>query len=376
MSVTYIPDSVRLQLWGKAAGCCQYEHCFKPLYLDNLTKAEFNTSYIAHIVADSQAGPRGDKELSEKLKSEISNLMLLCDEHHRLIDRAQMKEHTVERLVQMKKLHEDKVATLAALSSDHRSHILLYGARIGSHDSPLTYRDSSSALFPYKYPSSSNPIEIGVSGITLTDDADKYWSFQEEQLTAAFRDRVIGVRDRHEIKHFSVFAMAPMPLLIKLGVLFSDITMVDVYQRHREPATWQWQNGTGSVENYFKVIPPVDFSGTPVLNLSLSAHINNERITATIKDSCSIWTVTHDNPNNDFLKTKELLAEFRKTVRDVFDQIKHKHGQHSTLSIFPAMPISASVELGRVWMPKADLPLAIYDQNNAAGGFIKTITIK
>ena len=29
-----------------------------------------------------------------------------------------------------------------------------------------------------------------------------------------------------------------------------------------------------------------------------------------------------------------------------------------------------------VWMPKADMPLVIYDENKAKGGFYKTITIK
>ena len=33
-------------------------------------------------------------------------------------------------------------------------------------------------------------------------------------------------------------------------------------------------------------------------------------------------------------------------------------------------------ELGRRWMPKADLPLMIWDQNRTAGGFIKTLEIR
>jgi len=33
------------------------------------------------------------------------------------------------------------------------------------------------------------------------------------------------------------------------------------------------------------------------------------------------------------------------------------------------------VETGRVWMPKADLPMLIYDQNRAAGGFVQALSI-
>jgi len=87
VSVSYIPEKIKIRLWGTAAGRCQYEGCNKPLWLDTLTKYEFNVAYIAHIIADSPDGPRGDPELSFKLKADISNLMLMCDEHHRLIDR-------------------------------------------------------------------------------------------------------------------------------------------------------------------------------------------------------------------------------------------------------------------------------------------------
>ena len=39
------------------------------------------------------------------------------------------------------------------------------------------------------------------------------------------------------------------------------------------------------------------------------------------------------------------------------------------------MPVSATVELGRVWMPKADLNLKIYDENRELGGFVHALTI-
>lgn len=55
MSVTYIPESVKIRLWGKAAGRCEYEGCNQPLWLDQLTKAEFNSAYIAHIIPEKSA---------------------------------------------------------------------------------------------------------------------------------------------------------------------------------------------------------------------------------------------------------------------------------------------------------------------------------
>ncbi|MEL6578599.1 MAG: hypothetical protein AAFQ14_02515 [Cyanobacteria bacterium J06621_12] len=81
MSNTSIPVKVKLKLWTKSAGRCQFRGCNELLYRDNLTHAEMNKAYIAHIVADSPGGVRGDEKLSPKLAKEFSNLMLLCDTH-------------------------------------------------------------------------------------------------------------------------------------------------------------------------------------------------------------------------------------------------------------------------------------------------------
>ena len=69
------------------------------------------------------------------------------------------------------------------------------------------------------------------------------------------------------------------------------------------------------------------------------------------------------------------LAEFRRLVRSTFNAIKAAHGEGATINVFPALPLSAAVEVGRVWMPKADLPLVIYDQNRNLNGFIRTLAI-
>src|SRR5690349_12075783 len=113
MSITGIPRDIIFRLWGKAAGRCEY--CNTPLWLDSMTKHEFNNAYVAHIIADSPDGPRGDPILSKQLKADISNLMLLCDHHHRLIDVADVAGHSVERLRSMKALHENRIYVVSGI---------------------------------------------------------------------------------------------------------------------------------------------------------------------------------------------------------------------------------------------------------------------
>jgi len=112
------------------------------------------------------------------------------------------------------------------------------------------------------------------------------------------------------------------------------------------------------------------------LKIALSASISEERISSVLGDNISIWSVTIPTPSNDFLQSKKQLKAIRECFRSLFDRIKNKHGQNAELNIFPAMPVSAAIELGRVWMPKADLPFTIYDQNRTMGGFYKTLKIE
>ncbi len=51
MSVSDIPDKIKLRLWVKSGGNCQYDGCNIPLWKDELTQADMNKAYIAHIYA-------------------------------------------------------------------------------------------------------------------------------------------------------------------------------------------------------------------------------------------------------------------------------------------------------------------------------------
>lgn len=66
---------------------------------------------------------------------------------------------------------------------------------------------------------------------------------------------------------------------------------------------------------------------------------------------------------------------FKEKARHAIEAIKKIHNC-SPLHIFPAMPVSASIEMGRLWLPKADMPFVIYDKNTIIGEFVKAIEIK
>jgi hypothetical protein len=345
------------------------------LYRDDVTQAEFNTAYIAHIVADKESGPRGDPVLSPLLASDLSNLMLLCDAHHRLVDKIDVAGHPVHRLQGMKRKHEERVELVTAIGTDQSSHVLLYGARIGEQGSHVSFRKAAEAMLPARLPAEARAIEIGLGGTAFSDTEPSYWAMEVEQLHREFASQVTPRFKARDITHLSVFALAPMPLLIKLGRLLSDIPAADVYQLHREPADWKWRAAPATYA-YAVTPPPGSPRKTVALVLALSADVGHSRVTAVLGENVDVWVVSHASPGNDFLQSEAQLREFRQTLRGVFNRIKFAHGEDASLHLFPAVPVSAAVEVGRVWMPKADLPFTVYDQNRSSGGFIKVLEIR
>jgi len=160
---------------------------------------------------------------------------------------------------------------------------------------------------------------------------------------------------------------------MELGRLLSDIPAADVFQLHREPQTWKWQLGPARFQ--YTVRPPRTRHKCVAINLSLSATISESRIDAVLARPHSTWTVAIPKPNNDYLRNREQLRSFRECFRHLLDSIKARHGQEACIHLFPAVPVAVAVEIGRVWMPKADLPMRIYDQNRKRDGFAFAIKL-
>jgi hypothetical protein len=335
---------------------------------------EFNAAYIAHIIADQPGGPRGNPKLSELLKSDITNLMLMCDKHHRLIDREDVPGHPVERLKAMKALHEKRIDAVTDIALDKQSHVILYGANIGAQGSPLSLREAALGMFPERYPASQQPVLLSLGNSSFEDRTPEFWQFEGMQIQNMFAQQIRPRIKSGEITHLSVFALAPQPLLMLLGSKLSDIPFADVYQRRKEPQSWTWEDGPLSFD--FTTIEPANpKTGDAALVFALSATVTDERVTSVLGSEIPIWRVSIPKPDNDFVRSRVQGDAFRKLMRHLLDKIKATHSEKATIHVFPAMPVSLAVDFGRVLNAKSDLPLVVYDQNMKLGGFVKALSI-
>lgn len=333
--------------FGRAAGRCEFSGCNCNLIGDLLTgKDDLNRAYIAHIVSDAPKGPRGDEILSPQLSTDPSNLMLLCDTHHRLIDGASTwREYPVELLMRMKAEHEDRIDAVTAIARDRGSHVIRFAAGIGKNESPVNSDAVKEALIPEFYPVRNGMIDLDVPDLGIPDSDPSYWPLHQRLLREKYQERVKGRLERNEIGRLAVFGLAPMPLLIELGRLISDISEAHDRQLLREPKGWTWMPEPGQMELGRE--EPASHGSMVALKLGVSGPIDDERITAVLGGDASIWSLSAKGANNDILRTPSDLALWRRELRAVFESIKDKYGHVDMIHVFPAIPVSAAVELGR-----------------------------
>lgn len=95
----------------KSGNRCAFPNCGKVLFKDGDTPEDaVNRSEVAHIVAQREDGPRGKYPLPMEERDKESNLILLCEEHHHLVDdKTKVPYFTVERLRQLKEDHEARI---------------------------------------------------------------------------------------------------------------------------------------------------------------------------------------------------------------------------------------------------------------------------
>jgi len=366
--------ATRLALWSRAAGRCQFEGCNKPLLGDLVAgDRHLRTGYVAHIVSAGMQGPRCDPELSIQLSDDIGNLMLLCDPHHIHIDENEI-DFPVERLRTMKRMHEETVTRLLDTMGAPRTTILRYGARIGDLDSPISEDATIKAVMPRFIPESWSSISIAMSGFETKDHDPSFWTTQRDNLRLSFARQITARVEEGSLRHLSVFALAPIPLLVELGRLIGDKLAVDVRQLTRDPKGWVWPNDRPA--GVFRLREPRSLHETIALKVGVSATMTDERINNALGENVSIWSIEVDNPNNDFVRSEGDIARFGATFHAALDRIKARHGDRREINVFPAIPVSLSVELGRRWMPKADLPLIIWDQNARTGGSFPALRIE
>lgn len=373
MSKTTIPPKVLQLLFGRAAGRCEYRGCNRLLTVDDLTKSTAKHSVFAHIVGDEPNGPRGDPLLSAVLAADIDNIMLLCFDCHRRIDVEDVPGHSVERLREMKRRHEERVRRLTEIDDSHRTLLVLMGANVGERKGVFDPVEVRGAALPMY--AADDGVHIDLARLRVPDGDGISWAAGAREVEEAGR-RVQDALARGVASHVSIFALAPIPLLMHLGRTIGDIVPGQAFQRRRDPPTWTWSEPTGD-EPTFEVRQPEypTASRDVALVLSVSDDVDVRAVRRVVPVGADVYVLAVAEPRPDIVRTRQQVADFGGHLRGLLPRLRTTHGGDMTLHVFPALPNSLAVQFGRILLPKSDPRIEVYDLNRAQGGWVHALTL-
>ncbi len=360
--------TTKMILFAKSGGRCQFEGCNKYLLRDDITSEELNDANIAHIVASSSNGPRGACN-SHELSDDINNLMLLCKTHHKLVD-DNPEEYTVERLTEMKLSQERKVKEL--LDAMQYSEALIVTLESSIKKEQTVKIDSKQAVHALRT-TAHNPFDHYETHIRFSSNFNykdrQYWREAENHLNMEIDNLINGLLQENPKLTIAIFSIAPIPLIMKLGYKLGDKRKILVFQKYREPDTWEWLSD--SQTNSFSYEKIKRGNGTKVaVIVSVTSEIDLSRVMA-IDDFDTIYHLKAENYGVNAIKSKEDLGCFWKQYQKLLDSIKN-NDHVEDVSLFPAVPVSAAYEMGRRCMPHTYPKIRVYDE---CDGFFETITI-
>jgi len=367
----------QLKLWVRAGGRCEFNSCNEYLLRDRLTLSETNFSDIAHIVAVSVAGPRGDDPLPSGQRDKIENLMLVCKKHHKLIDDKKLVvDYPKEKLLRFKYEHERRILRLTGFQPDNKTTIVRFTSKI-KRDSVRIPRGQIFEAVDPRYPVDDKGIEIDLTNLPGIDSSN-YWECGAECIQKVVTDALQQGFNEPPVEHLSIFAFGPIPFLICLGSQFGNKIPTDVYQKHRDSDSWIWKEN-GEAAKYKLIKPTVITNPDKVaLLLSLSGKIPSLDIPDEVLKTHSIYEITLEGqePNPMYLQRKADLIGFKEIYHTFLRTIRTHNPIPDEILLFPAIPVSIAVLCGSERLPKVYPPLVVYDLDSSKGKFYKTLTVR
>jgi SMODS-associated and fused to various effectors sensor domain/HNH endonuclease len=364
--VRAVPHLVRLTLFVKAGGRCEFDGCNKYLLEHHVTLKEGNYAEVAHIVAFQPEGARGHEKRPLKI-NDVDNLMLLCPGCHKLID-DRPEEYTTKALQEYKERHEQHIRHMTGLRPEHRTSVLVFTANIADQGVFVPFDQVLEAVSP-RYPYSKPGKIIDLTSIRI-DEAASIETARETVRRAMIQLYDAG-SEVQTVKHLSVFALAPIPLLIDLGARLSNKIRTDLFQRHRDKENWTWRRTSKPATYQFNTLRSGNDPEKAALILSLSGTIRLRDLPEEIDPHYSVYELTLEGqtPNPGFLKARRDLENFRSAYQTALSAIMRDHGTIRSLHLFPAIPAPVAILCGRELLPKVHPELIVYDFDKQKAGF-------
>lgn len=358
-----INPSIEKILWAITAGRC--EKCGRLIYQHPLSKTIGNFAQIAHNLPVGDKGPRSEyKKIEENGDiNDINNLLLLCYDCHKEIDEIHPEKFPPTLLRQIKNDFEEFIIKATNIERIIPTLAIKYSPNL--HGQQLIISEIQKAIFPDK--AIKTEVDLTLKNSTFFDNELMFWTIEEKNLIESFNHKITPLIEDYQngYLNISVFAIGPIPLLIKLGELLSNKQSVDVYQLKKSPvSSWEWETVEDDTEYIINYLHKSDNPHRIIMILSISGQVNYDDVKQTVAwdDSIVVEIKTNQKrPYDDFLRNKKQLEKFVKCYQQLKEELRTIGGTGNHIHVFAAVPVSVAVEIGRHRNKNVDLPMIIYN---------------
>lgn len=283
-----ISERTAQKVWADAGARCMFEGCGHDLSEISLWTKAARVGYLAHIVASDPEGPRGNQEDSHRLANNPDNIMLMCDEHHRLIDSFAPHYYTAEILNKMRQTHRDVVRNYLDSLAFPRTRTVTLHANLANV--PTYFHDSE---FIEAIVATRRAMVPGVIHyIRRTSQRDdrhlpEFWYQYLREHENQIRQLVTEFNSASSLisENLAIFPLHHTPTLVLAGRIMGEAQAIQVFQYDRDRKSWAWNSQTEAhPQGTFRVeYPRQERSDEVLITLELTALIDEDALPTDLK---------------------------------------------------------------------------------------------
>ncbi|MFK0521973.1 MULTISPECIES: SAVED domain-containing protein [Paenibacillus] len=339
-------------LWMISGGICTFDGCPERLVVDTKGKLT-NAGIIAHIIGHSKGGARHEfaKEFgySDDNLEVVSNLMLMCYTHSKLIDDEHNKDHfPPDKLFEMKRKHE---AWVRSSTDVKKKSVAIVHKRLGPPLTSLPITEHSPNIM-------LEAIENQVEFSNFTPEGWEQGKADNEKLYEKYVTRIN--KGKYDVAE--VYAISPIPLLIHLGKLLSDTVPLTVYQYDREAGYWVNKVPDITLLEDLKPTTSITDKGSSelVVTISISDTITDEDVHAILGENQDRYDILIENPHVKRLLYSEQVQQIQELFKDKVEAL-HREKKYKLIHLLYSGPAGLAIELGRSINPNMWPEVVVYE---------------
>jgi len=187
------------------------------------------------------------------------------------------------------------------------------------------------------------------------------------EISAEFQTQIIREaleRSRRQLPRFAVFSLAPIPLAVHLGYLFSDRVELAPFQYDRDQKTWCWDTNCQEFDVNIRMdgLPPSEIVDEieVTIRVSLSAQISQGETNVVVQTPVQVDLFV-DRPDVMWLCHPDQLSEFSRTFRVILRDLRRLIPNCSRIHLFYAGPTGGAIVMGQAINPRMNPPVALYE---------------